>query len=168
MRLPLAAAAVTTLLSLLTASSLAQVAAASSAIKVTVVDQSGAVIPGSELVFRGDSRPIVARTDDDGAVTVSLQSGRYAITTSHLGFLKNEMPDFQVAPAHPGELRIVLNVGPSMVCTLPCGPMVNAEVPTIPSDVLGMIPPDPEPPTKPAAKMSRSWHCLYFWKCAST
>jgi len=73
-----------------------------------------------------------------------------------------------VARPQPSELRIVLNVGPSIVCTLPCGPMVYAGVPTIPSDVLGVIPPDPEPPTKRAARTSRSWHCLYFWKCAST
>lgn len=168
MRIPLAAAAVSALLSLFITSSYAQVVVPSSEIAVTVVDQSGARIPGSELVFQDDAKPIMARADSEGAATVPLPTGRYTVTASHSGFLKNEMPDFQVVAPQPDELKIVLKVGwTDMVCTLPCGnfAIVNLEVSTITSDVPGVIPPDP--PAEPEIRKSRSWHCLYLWKCAS-
>jgi hypothetical protein len=165
---PVIAAATAVGIFLLIPGSQAQVATSSAEIKITVVDQIGAVIADGDVVFTSDSKTIISHTGKDGSVTVTLPSGQYAVTASHYGFLKTNVPDFQVVAPQPNDLKIVLKVGgPAMICTLPCGPMVNLEVPTITSDVSAAIPPDPEPPTEPETRKARSWHCLYLWKCAS-
>jgi hypothetical protein len=91
MRSSLAATAVGTFLTLLVPAGYAQAVAPLSEIKVTVVDQTGARIPGSELAFKGDSKTIVSHTGSDGAVTVTLPSGQYTVSVSARGFLKNNL-----------------------------------------------------------------------------
>jgi hypothetical protein len=166
---PVVALAVSILL--LIAGSQAQVAAPLSQVKVTAVDQMGAVIADSDLVFKSDSKTIVSRTGKDGSVTVTLPSGRYALTVSARGFLNNSVPDFQVVTSAPSELKIVLMVGPAIVVCGPCGGAGAPETPTITSDLPNVIEdePSPVPAVHSATKTrkSRSLHCLYLWKCSA-
>ena len=159
-----------TVLSLLIAVSHGQVAPPLSEIKITVVDQSGARIPDSDVVFKGDSKTIVSHTGSDGAGTVALPSGRYAVAASHHGFLKNEVVDFQVVAPEPRELRVVLMFDPhSEICGILCGCSPCPLMPTITSEVPNVIDePRPTPPLQPAAKTKniRSLRCLYLWKCS--
>ena len=148
----------------------AQVAAPLSEIKVTVLDQSGARIPDSEVVFKSDSKTIVSHAGVDGAVRVALPSGQYAVTVSALAFRKAKVPNFQVVAPAPGELTAVL-----MVDSCPPGPcltVIPLEVPTVTSDLPNIIwaAPSPVPPAQPAAKTrkSRSLHCLYLWTCSAS
>lgn len=172
MRLPFAATAVGTFLSLLITAGHAQVVAPLSEAKVTVVDQIGAVLPDSDVVFKSDSKTIVSRTGRTGSLTMRLPSGRYAVTVSHFGFLKNEIVDFQAVAPEPGELKVVLQAGPAPICTLPCGPFPVNLVPTATSDLPNVIEPKPEPGLAPStqsvSRKTRSWHCLYLWKCSNS
>jgi len=123
MRLAPAVMAASTILSLLIAAGHAQVVAPLSELKVTVVDQSGAAIDDCEVVFKSDSKTIVSHTGKDGSSTsVRLPSGRYAVTASKLGFLRNALLDFQVVAPEPDELKIVLEVDPTYSSTPMCGP----------------------------------------------
>jgi hypothetical protein len=172
---PVIAAATAVGIFLLMAGSQAQVAASSAVIKVTVVDQTGAVIADGEVVFKSDSKTIISHTGKDGSVTVTLPSGQYAVTASHYGFLKTNVPDFQVVGPAAGALKVVLMVGPnSEICGFGCGcgPCAALETPTITSDLPNVIEdePSPVPPVQPATKTrkSRSLQCLYLWKCSSS
>ena len=157
---------------LLLAASHAQVGPPLSEIKVTVVDQNGARIADSELVFKGDSKTIVSHTGSEGAVTVALPSGQYSVAAGHSGFLKNEVLDFQVVAPEPLELKVVLMVDPhSEICGLACGCSPCPLMPTITSEVPNVIVIDetrPRPPALPAAQIKkiRSLRCLYLWKCS--
>jgi hypothetical protein len=172
MRLPFAATAVGTFLSLLITAGHAQVVAPLSEIKITIADQIGAVLPDSEVALRSDSKTVVTHSGRDGSLTVTLPSGRYTVTASHYGFLKNEVREFEVFPLNPNELRIVLQPGPVSICTLPCGPFPVNLVPTAASDLPNVIEPKPEaglaPSTQPVSRKARSWHCLYLWKCSNS
>ena len=155
---------------LLIAGGQAQVAAPLSEIKVTVVDQTGAVIADSEVIVKGDSKAISSHTGSDGTVLVTLPSGQYAVTASHYGFLKNNVPDLQVVAPAPGELKIALMVGSTSVI---CGPCAGApETPLITSDLPNIIEDDPSPvpPVRTAAgtRKNRSVRCLYLWKCSTS
>jgi len=170
---PAIAAATAVCIFLLIAGSHAQVAAPLSQVSVTVVDQSGAVIAEGEVLFKSDSKTIVSRTGKDGSVTVTLPSGQYAVTASHNGFLKNNVPDFQVVAPATGELKVVLMVDPhSETCGGPvcgCSPCplitITSDLPNVKEDE-----PSPVPAVKPATKSrkSRSLHCLYLWKCSTS
>jgi len=147
----------------------AQVTSPVSEVKVTVYDQSGAVIADGEVDFKSDSKTIALHTGKDGAVTVTLRDGRYSVSASRFGFLKQEITDFHVAAPGPDELKIILMVDPhSLVCG-PCGCGVcSVLVPTEPSDLPNVIAPEPDraTPAQPAAKKIRSPRCLYLWKCS--
>jgi hypothetical protein len=179
MRLTLAATAVGTLLSLLTAAGHAQIVPPVSEVKVTVVDQIGALIDDCEVVFKSDSERIVAHPGQDRWwIRVRLPSGQYAVTASKAGFLKNEVPDFQVVAPEAKELKIVLNVDPDVcrnnacVCGPGCGAGAVMVVPTTPPEPPRVIQaePAPAPPVQPAARArkSRSLRCLYLWKCSTS
>jgi hypothetical protein len=168
-----------TLLSLLVRASVAQIAAPSSEVKVTVVDENGVRIGDCEVVFKSDSKTVVSHTDvshkDTGTVTVTLPSGRYLVTASHDGFLKKEVADFEVAAPAPSELKVVLSL--DYTCKnnscIPGPSGRGIEVPTNTSDVPVVIEPAPESPPPPmaketVAKKTRSWHCGYLWKCSKT
>jgi hypothetical protein len=155
---------------LLIAGGQAQVTAPLSEIKVTVVDQTGAVIAASEVIVKGDSKTISLHTGSDGAVRITLPSGQYAVAASHDGFLKNGVSDFQVVAPVPGELKVALMVGSTSVI---CGPCAGApETPTITSDLPNVIEDDPSPvpPVRTAAatRKNRSLRCLYLWKCSAS
>src|ERR1700723_265716 len=136
---------------LLIAAGQAQAVLPLSEVKITVLDPSGAVIPGSEVAFNTDSKTIVAQTGRNGSVTVTLPTGRYVVTATHLGFLKNEVSNFQVTAPEPNELRVILNVGRAIVCTLPCGDFAELRVLTTTSDLPNFIEYDPDPSAKPVA-----------------
>ena len=164
-------------LSLLVTVSCAQAVAPLSEIRVTVVDQTGAVLPDSEVTFKGDSKTIVSHTGNVGSVTIGLPSGHYAVSISHYGFLQSEVRDFKVVTPATSELRVVLWVDPnnSYVCG-PCGcdRCTGVVVPATTSDPPNAIRPEPSrAPVAPAltsqrvTKKIRSWHCLYLWKCSA-
>lgn len=155
----------------------AQVAPPLSEVRVTVVDVAGAVITGTEVTFKGESKTVVSRTGNDGSVTLTLPRGRYAVSASHLGFLKNDALS-QSVTAGSNELRIVLQVrdcgNNSCICMFDCaGPLPELEPTT--SDLPNVITsdePSPVPPTLPATapaiNKTRSLRCLYLWKCSAS
>jgi hypothetical protein len=166
-----AAMVCSTFLSLLMAVGYAQVVSPSSEIKVTVVDQSGAVISDCEVVFKSVSKTIVSPTGKDGSLSIRLPGGRYTVTASHFGFLKNELPDFQVVAPAPNELKVVLKADPHYSSTPVCNPCPNVvpAIPTATSDLPSVISPEPslvDPSAQPVTRKIRSWHCLYLWKCS--
>jgi len=143
-----------------------------SEVKTVIFDQSGAVIPGCEIVFKSDSETIVSHRGMDGSVAVRLRNGRYALEASKTGFVKTDIRFF--APM-PDPLRIVLKVDQ----TPTDGPILDG-VPTTTSDVPRVIEgPEIHPlpvrgggfvPVRfapPAVRKSRSWQCLYLWKCSA-
>lgn len=75
-------------------------------VKGTVVDESGAVIPQAEVVFKGESGTTASHTGVDGAVNVTLRTGRYAVWISRAGFIPAKLVDFNVAGSSPSVFRI--------------------------------------------------------------
>lgn len=152
----------------------AQEVSSPSEVKVTVVDQGGAVIADSEVAFKSDARTIVGHTGGDGPTMVKLPSGQYVVTASRPGFLKNVVLDFLVAAPAPSELKVVLKVDPAYSSLPMCGPCLGPteQTPIITSDLPGVIEdqPNPVPPVQPATKnrKGRSRQCLYLWKCSTS
>ena len=155
---------------LLIAGSQAQVVAPLSEIKVSVVDESGAIIPDSEVVFKSDSTTVVSHAGIDGALRVALPSGQYAVTVSAPAFRKTKVPDFRVVAPAFAELKAVLKV--DSCPPGPCLTVIPVEVPIVTSDLPNVIEaePSPVPTVQPATKIrkSRSLRCLYFWKCSTS
>jgi hypothetical protein len=160
----MAAVVVGTFLSLIVTCGHAQVVAPLSEVKAIVFDESGAVILDCEVVFRGDSETIASHTGMDGSVTVTLRSGRYALTTTRAGFVKSKMLDVQIVTPMSDALRIVLKVDHSPSD----GPIVDGVPTTTTSDVPSLIEPEPNrvPSPQPATRKNRSWQCLYLWRCS--
>jgi hypothetical protein len=110
----------------------------------------------------------------DGAATITLPSGEYAVTVTAIGFLKAYLPDFQVVAPAPGGINAVLKIDPDFcknnACI--CSPCVGSpETPTITSELPNVIGESrPRPPVQPSAKArnNRSLHCLYLWKCSTS
>ena len=170
-RITVAAIACNIFFYLLTPISRGQAVSPPSEIKVTALDQNGAVIGDCDVVFKSDLRRVVSHTSKDGSVILSLPSGRYTVTTSHLGFLKNEVPDFQVIAPELSELRVVLKVDPhSEICGPGCGCSSCLSIPTTTSDLPSVIASEPsrEPSAQPVTTKIRSWRCLYLWKCSAS
>jgi len=136
-----------------------------SEMKITVFDESGSVIPGCEIVFKSDSSTVVSRTGMDGSVISRLPSGRYDVTTKGVGFAKSTIADVQIGSSMQGEIRIVLKVAETTMD----GPLFDG-VPTATSDLPSAISPEtyPERSARPLTKKSRSWRCLYLWRCSTT
>jgi hypothetical protein len=159
---------------LVIAAAQAQVSSPVSAVKVTVFDQSGAVIADGEVVFKSDSKTIASRTGKDGVAIATLPSGRYSVTAKQPGFLKEEVNDFQVGASGPKELTMVLKVDPHS--SAPCGPCGCGVCP----DLVPTIPAAPDLPTEIRPKRSgdsnaprgtrkiRSLRCLYVWRCSAS
>jgi hypothetical protein len=158
--------AISTFLSLIIAVGHAQAVPPLSQTKAVVFDETGAVIPDCEIVFKSDLETIVSHTGMDGSVTVGLHSGRYAVTTSRAGFVKSNILDVQIAAPKPDTLRIVLKVDH----TPTDGPIFNG-VSTTTSQLPSVIESEPVPSLVPSARpatgKSRSWRCLYLWKCST-
>jgi hypothetical protein len=79
-------------------------------VKGIVADAAGALIPQSEVVFKGESGTIVAHTSMDGSVTVELRTGRYAVTIAKPGFVRAKLVDFRIDAPTPTAFRVVLQV----------------------------------------------------------
>ena len=161
----IAAMAFGTLVSLLIAVGHAQVGPPLSEVKVIVFDETGAAIPDCELVFKSNSEATVSHTGMDGSVTLRLQSGRYVVTISKAGFVKSKMLDVQIVTPMMDALRVVLKVDH----TPTDGPIFDG-VPTTTSDVPGVVGPESSgtPSVQRATRKSRSWQCLYLWKCSTS
>ena len=137
-----------------------------SEMKITVFDETGAVIPDCEIVFKSDSSTVVFRTGMDGVSHISrLPSGRYVVTTKGFGFAKSTIADVQIGRSMREEIRIVLKVAETTMD----GPLFGG-VPTATSDLPSAISPEtyPERSARPLTKKSRSWQCLYLWKCSTS
>jgi hypothetical protein len=79
-------------------------------IKGIVTDETGAVIPQSEVVFKGKLGAIVSHTSMDGSVTVELRTGSYAVTITKSGFVAAKLVDFQINAPTAAAFRVVLQV----------------------------------------------------------
>ncbi len=88
--------------------------ATTSSLSGTVVDTSGAVIPGADIVVKnnatsGESRAV---SDATGNFTIqALPPGAYTVTISLMGFKTVNMPDVQLTAAQPAKVKAVLQVG---------------------------------------------------------
>jgi hypothetical protein len=92
----------------------AQGGATTSSLSGSVVDASGGVIPGADIVAKnnataGEFRSVSNAT---GAFTLlSMPPGTYTVTVSLMGFKTVTMPDVQLIAAQPSRLKAVLEVG---------------------------------------------------------
>ena len=151
-----------------------QVAPRLSEVKATVVDTSGAVIPRCEIAFTSNSKRVVSHTGADGSVTVTLPSGTYTVTATHDVFLKNETLDFQISAPSPRELNIVMKLDPDFCKNGRCdcsGPTCGGAGVIVPINTPGLTGPTASEhnhplASQPTTKKSRSWQCLYLWKCS--
>jgi len=137
-------------------------------VKGIVVDEMRAVIPHAEVVFKGESVTTVSHTGMDGAVNVTLRTGRYAVLVSQAGFITTKLVDFDVAGLTPSVFRIVLRVDkrPS-----DRGGEPNfLNVPTVTSELPYIInnKPSTTPDTGPTMRKGRSLRCLYLWRCSAS
>jgi uncharacterized membrane protein len=145
-----------------------------SEVKVTVLDPTGAAVPECEVVFTSDSKQVVSHTGADGSVTVAVPSGTYAIRTTQVGFLKSETLNFKISAPSPRELRITLKLDPDFckrnqcVCSGPTCGGAGVIVPTITPGLPSVIVSERHHPLpgQPTIEKSRSWQCLYLWKCS--
>jgi carboxypeptidase family protein len=161
-RFVVAAVAIITFLSLVTSVGHSQAFPFVSPVTAIVFDESGAMIPDSELVFRSDPREIVSHTGADGSVTVSLQNGRYSVDITKPGFVKTEVRGLQVPISEA--LRVVMKVAPTPIN----GPTIVGPT-TSTSDLPNAIAPETSRvPTVHPVKKSRSRQCLYLWKCSAS
>jgi hypothetical protein len=88
--------------------------ATTSSLTGVVVDSSGAVIPGADIVVKnnataGESRAV---SDATGSFTLpSMPPGSYTVTVSLMGFKTVVMPDVQLIAAQPAKVTARLEVG---------------------------------------------------------
>ena len=79
-----------------------------------VVDTSGGVIPGADIIAKNNATAAESRavTDATGRFTIpALNPGTYTVTVSLMGFKTFQAPDIQVITATPASIRAVLEVG---------------------------------------------------------
>jgi hypothetical protein len=158
-RLTIATVIINMLLWLMIAVGQSQVLAPLSEVKTIVLDETGAVIPGCETAFSSDFDRIVSHTGPDGSVTVKLRDGKYTLTTNKAGFVKS---DVRFSAPMPDPLRITLKVDHT-----PTDGGIFEGVPTSSSQLPNIIEPEPaHGPSAQPTKKSRSWQCLYLWKCS--
>ena len=81
-------------------------------VRGTVVDPTGAVIPGAVVTVSGaGTRPKSATSDAAGNFAINaLPAGTYAITGSAKGFARFQKTDVQIAPGKPSVLNIELQI----------------------------------------------------------
>jgi hypothetical protein len=135
-RLNVKTVAIVTFLGLMIVVGHAQAVPPFSEVRAVVFDETGAVIPGCEILFKSESETSVSHTGMDGSVTVKLPSGGYAVTASKAGFVRSKMLNVQIVTPMPDALRIVLKVDH----TPTDGPMFDG-VPTTTSELPTAIEP---------------------------
>ncbi len=101
---------------LLTVTPLAQAQGGSTAASLTgtVVDASGAVIPGADIVATNNATGVkfAAVTGANGAFTIpAIPGGTYTVTVSLMGFKTVALNDVTINAAVPATVRAVLEVG---------------------------------------------------------
>lgn len=92
----------------------AQGGGVASSISGTVVDTSGAVVPGADVKVRNNAtaREFAAVTADNGTFSVpALQPGTYTVTISLMGFKTAIVNNVVVNAGVPGSVRVALEVG---------------------------------------------------------
>jgi dienelactone hydrolase len=82
-------------------------------VHVVVLDQSGAVIPSAEVVFKGESGIVTAHPNATANVNVNLPTGKYVVLVSAKGFLTSKVEDYSVLTQSAAEFRVVLKVDPN-------------------------------------------------------
>src|SRR5213080_253269 len=95
------------------ASAFAQGSTASS-ITGTVVDSSGAGVPGADITATNTANGTVFRavSSDNGAFTIpAVPTGTYAVNVALQGFKTAVMKDVVVSAAGPASVKAVLQVG---------------------------------------------------------
>jgi hypothetical protein len=86
----------------------------SSALNGTVVDQSGGVIPGADVVVKNDATGAEFKTvtADNGTFSIpSLSAGVYSATITVPNFKQAIVKDIKLVSGVPGSIRVVLQVG---------------------------------------------------------
>jgi len=98
---------------------------ANSSLGGTIHDQSGAVIPGADVLVKNDatSREYRAVSADNGTFTVPLlPAGTYTVTVSAPRFKQAVYREVKVYAATPANLQVILQVGgTSEVVTVEAG-----------------------------------------------
>jgi hypothetical protein len=95
-------------------SAFGQGGATTSSVTGVVVDASGAVIPGADIVARnnataGDFRAV---SNTAGEFTIpALNPGTYTVTVSLMGFKTVVLPDVQLIAAQPAKVKVTLEIG---------------------------------------------------------
>ncbi|MBZ5499000.1 MAG: carboxypeptidase-like regulatory domain-containing protein [Acidobacteriia bacterium] len=87
---------------------------ASSSLAGTVVDQSGGVIPGAEVVIKNNSTGAESKavTADNGTFFIpALAAGTYTATVSMPNFKQAVVKDIVLSAGAPGSIRVPLQVG---------------------------------------------------------
>src|SRR5512133_428011 len=102
------------LLALASTPAFAQGGGTSSSLSGLVVDTSGAVIPGADVVAKNNATGAESTsvTDSGGRFTIpALPPGTYTVKVSLMGFKTWASPDVQLISATPASVRAVLEVG---------------------------------------------------------
>jgi len=93
---------------------LAQGGSTAAPLSGVVVDPSGGVIPGADVVVKQNGTPLTARavTDSQGRFAVPpLPPGTYTVTVSLMGFKTAVYPDVPIVTATPASIKVTLAVG---------------------------------------------------------
>jgi hypothetical protein len=132
-------------------------------VKGVVADETGAVIPRSEVVFKGELGTVVSHTGLDGSAIVELRTGKYAVTVAKRGFVTAKVVDLQISAPTPTAFRVVLQLDQT-----PTDGGIFEGVPTTTSELPNVISSEPSrvPAARPPTPKSRSLRSLYLWKCA--
>jgi len=141
------------------------------AVKGVIVDQQGAPLI-AEVVFNRDSATIVGHTDESGSVKLNLESGKYVVTVSAVGFLTTKLIDFSVPGPTANDFRVVLKFDPVNGMLRADRYSTHDEVPTVPSEPPNLIKDEPIPSplsaTQSTTRKRRSARCLYLWRCSAS
>ena len=91
-----------------------QAAGVTTSLSGLVVDSSGGVMPGVDVVARNNATAGISQAVTDGSGRFSipaLQPGIYTVTVSLAGFKTVVLPDVQVITATPSSVKVVLEIG---------------------------------------------------------